>query len=59
MSNESNRETVQVSPGELQASDFFPPGEGWNKDDEPSQPRGPNGEVKERDESATRLPRRN
>jgi hypothetical protein len=36
MSNESNREdrhTQIVSPGDLQASDFFPPGTGWNKDD--------------------------
>jgi hypothetical protein len=34
MSNESNREANQtISPSELQASDFFPPGTGWNKDD--------------------------
>ena len=32
MSNESNREdTRTLSPGELKASDFFPPGEGWNQ----------------------------
>lgn len=32
MSNESNRNDERtISPGELQASDFFPPGEGWNK----------------------------
>jgi len=34
MSNESNREDRRmVSPSELQASDFFPPGTGWNKDE--------------------------
>lgn len=32
MSNDSDREEIlTISPGELQASDFFPPGEGWNK----------------------------
>ena len=39
MSNESNREAPQtqiVSPGDLQASDFFPPGTGCNKDDSSS-----------------------
>jgi len=44
MSNESNRDVTTVSPGELQASDFFPPGHGWNKDKEckttvPRQPQ--------------------
>ena len=32
MSNESNREDIRtISPSDLQACDFFPPGEGWNK----------------------------
>ena len=32
MSNESKREEIQtITPGDLQACDFFPPGEGWNK----------------------------
>jgi hypothetical protein len=36
MSNESNREDRRtVSPSELQASDFFPPGTGWNKEASP------------------------
>jgi hypothetical protein len=30
MSNESNREERSISPSDLQASDFFPPGTGWN-----------------------------
>ncbi|MND03481.1 hypothetical protein D3C83_233160 [compost metagenome] len=34
MSNESNRDVRTVSPSDLQASDFFPPGHGWNKDEE-------------------------
>ena len=34
MSNESNRDARTISPSELQASDFFPPGHGWNKGDE-------------------------
>jgi hypothetical protein len=34
MSNESNREERRsISPSDLQASDFFPPGTGWNKDE--------------------------
>ena len=33
MSNESNRDARTISPSELQASDFFPPGHGWNKDE--------------------------
>jgi hypothetical protein len=38
MSNESNREPSRtVSPGDLQASDFFPPGHGWNKDETPAR----------------------
>lgn len=33
MSNDSNREEIRtINPGELKASDFFPPGEGWNKE---------------------------
>ena len=36
MSNESNRDARTISPSELQASDFFPPGHGWNKDEESS-----------------------
>lgn len=39
MSTESNRPSSQPSPTppentELKASDFFPPGEGWNREDE-------------------------
>ena len=51
MSNDSNRDARTISPSELQASDFFPPGHGWNKDDEPSvtRPRGPNAEVDDQD----------
>jgi len=49
MSNESNRDARTISPSELQASDFFPPGHGWNKDvdETPSaaNPRGPNAEI--------------
>ena len=33
MSNESNREDRRISASDLQASDCFPPGTGWNKDD--------------------------
>ena len=34
MSNESNREASRtIAPSDLQASDFFPPGTGWNKDE--------------------------
>ena len=37
MSNESNREASRtISPSDLQASDFFPPGTGWNKDESPT-----------------------
>jgi hypothetical protein len=36
MSNESNRDARTISPSELQASDFFPPGHGWNQDEESS-----------------------
>jgi hypothetical protein len=39
MSNESNREDRRtVSPSDLKASDFFPPGTGWNKDEESATP---------------------
>ena len=60
MSNESNRDARQISPGELQASDFFPPGHGWNKDEEPSgEPRGPNAEVDDQDVTGAERPRPN
>lgn len=40
MSTESNRQTSKPSPtqrpSDLQASDFFPPGEGWNQDEKPA-----------------------
>lgn len=42
MSNDCNRDAGRsTSPADLQASDFFPPGEGWNKDSEdaPSVPQ--------------------
>lgn len=39
MSTESNRHTPdpssQLRSTELKASDFFPPGEGWNRDEKP------------------------
>ena len=42
MSNESNRDVRTVSPSDLQASDFFPPGHGWNKEEEcTTAPRKP------------------
>ena len=44
MSNESNRDVRTVSPSDLQASDFFPPGHGWNKDEDcelRTEPRKP------------------
>jgi hypothetical protein len=35
MSNESNREPGRsISPSDLQASDFFPPGHGWNQEED-------------------------
>jgi hypothetical protein len=52
MSNESNREPRTISPSELQASDFFPPGHGWNKDEEittESAPRKPRTECTDED----------
>lgn len=40
MSNDSKRDDDHaIRPSELQASDFFPPGEGWNKKATPE--RGP------------------
>ena len=56
MSNESNRDARTISPSELQASDFFPPGTGWNKDDEtPSTcPRGANEEIDDQDAAVDR-----
>jgi hypothetical protein len=50
MSNESNRDTRTASPSDLQASDFFPPGTGWNKDDgctKPPLPRKPHQDVQD------------
>jgi len=50
MSNESNRDVRTVNPGDLQASDFFPPGTGWNKDEQcakPPLPRRPQQDVQE------------
>lgn len=39
MTTESKQEAQQPStkeqPGDLQASDFFPPGSGWNKSEKP------------------------
>lgn len=39
MSTETNRQTPDTSPKprttELKASDFFPPGEGWNQEERP------------------------
>lgn len=41
MSNESNRTDSKPSPqsSELKASDFFPPGEGWNQSGTPQTRR--------------------
>jgi hypothetical protein len=51
MSNESNREDRRsISPSELQASDFFPPGTGWNKDE--SRERKQPGRALPEDEEA-------
>ena len=40
MTTESNRQTSTPSPtarpGELKASDFFPPGTGWNQTQKPT-----------------------
>jgi hypothetical protein len=60
MSNDSNRDDRQISPSELQASDFFPPGHGWNKDEDPAcKPRGPNAEVDDQDVTGAVHPRPN
>jgi len=61
MSNDSNRDARTTRPSELQASDFFPPGHGWNKDDEtPSaaNPRKPNAEVDDDQDAMTGRPPR-
>jgi len=55
MSNESNRDSRTISPSELQASDFFPPGHGWNKDEElttETAPRTLQGECRDEDRFA-------
>ena len=59
MSNESNRDARNISPSELQASDFFPPGHGWNKDEEPTRKHGSKEEIEDQDESSTPHPRPN
>ena len=62
MSNESNRDARTISPGELQASDFFPPGHGWNKDEgtpSAANPRKPNAEEDEQDVMTDGRPRPN
>jgi len=43
MSTDSNRQTSKPSAAPLKASDFFPPGTGWNKATPPEQiyDRGP------------------
>ena len=52
MSNESNREDRRmVSPSELQASDFVPPGTGWNKG-ESAQCQTDQGSESQDDENA-------
>ena len=40
MSNESNRADGKPNPqsSEQKASDFFPPGEGWNQSEKPKAP---------------------
>jgi len=55
MSNESNREPGRsISPSDLRASDFFPPGEGWNKDEsmDSSNPASSRERAAQDDESA-------
>ena len=62
MSNDSNRDARQISPSELQASDFFPPGHGWNKDDEgetTGDPRGPSVQAEDQDGADAFRPRPN
>ena len=41
MSNESNRTDSNPipQPSDLKASDFFPPGEGWNQSEKPQTQR--------------------
>ncbi len=55
MSNESNRDVRTVSPSDLQASDFFPPGHGWNKEEDcavSTTPRKPQAQRDYQDELA-------
>ena len=53
MSNESNREPGRsVSPSDLQASDFFPPGHGWNKEEEEASVRSASHERDRRDDES-------
>lgn len=54
MSTDPNRQTSKTSAAPLKASDFFPPGEGWNKATPPEQiyDRGP-----EEDETVERIER--
>ena len=59
MSNESNRDAREIRPSELQASDFFPPGHGWNKDEESTRKHGSNEEIDDQDEPSPPLPRPN
>ena len=62
MSNESNRDARQISPSELQASDFFPPGHGWNKEEDTTStngPRGPHADVDDQDSMTGERPRPN
>ena len=51
MSNESNRQTGRnISPSDLQASDFFPPGHGWNKEGSEHEQSSSASKSRERDE---------
>ena len=53
MSNESNREDRRtISPSDLQACDFFPPGTGWNKDESSAKPTPARPRDREDDETA-------
>jgi len=59
MSNESNRDAREIRPSELQASDFFPPGHGWNKEPDPTQVHGADAEADDQDVSSGPRPRTN
>ena len=62
MSNDSNRDARTISPSELKASDFFPPGHGWNTEDEtPSaaNPRKAHADVEDQQDVMTDRPRPN